>query len=125
LLAIGLPQLGHLRPPAGAAAAGAAAAGGGSSFAPQYAQNGIFASTVWPHEEQVGAAAAPAALPPAGTGAYTRVAGGALPVGDPIGPTAMAETDSGLPQSMQNLDPGSFCRPQWAHFITFGSPPRR
>jgi hypothetical protein len=31
----------------------------------------------------------------------------------------MAEADKGLPQSMQNRDPGSFDRPQWAHVITF------
>ena len=59
------------------------------------------------------------AAAPAGGGAYTRVAGAALPVGVDAGPTAMAETDRGLPQSMQNRDPGSFGRPQWAHVITF------
>jgi drug/metabolite transporter (DMT)-like permease len=66
------------------------------------------------------AAAAPVLAPaPAGGGAYTRVAGAALPVGVVAGPTDMADTDRGLPQSMQNRDPGSFCRPQWAHAITF------
>lgn len=104
-------------PPSAVAAAGAAA-----SFAPQKAQKGIVASTGWPHEEQVSPAAAlaPVLAPaPSGGGAYTRVAGAALPVGVVAGPTAMADTDRGLPQSMQNRDPGSFCRPQWAHVVTF------
>ena len=78
------------------------------------------ASTGWPHEEQVSPAVALAPVfAPAGGGAYTRVAGAAPPVGVVAGPTAMADTDRGLPQSMQNRDPGSFCRPQWAHVITF------
>ncbi len=74
------------------------------------------ASTVWPHFEQVGAGAVPgAAFAPVAPVAYTRVAGGPPAAGTGI---AMAEADSGLPQSMQKREPGSLLRPQCAHVIT-------
>lgn len=58
-----------------------------------------------------------AAPPAAGlSGAYTLVAG-TPPAGDG---TAIAEADSGFPQSMQKRDPGSFRRPQMAQVNTTG-----
>jgi hypothetical protein len=86
-------------------------------LAPQKAQNGIVASTAWPQEEQVrlGAAPEPDVPPPAGP--YTLVAG--APLGPASEGIAMADMDSGLPQSMQKREPGSLLRPQCAQVITF------
>jgi hypothetical protein len=78
---------------------------------PQNAQKASELSTAWPHPGQV---ASPA---PAGSAAwFTRVAGTEPP--RPGAWMAMADADSGLPQSMQNREPSSLRRPQWAHVVT-------
>jgi hypothetical protein len=97
-LAIGAPQVGHLSPPD----APDEADGGGASpasLAPQYAQNGMVASTAWPQVEHVRPTAMPEPDFPAPlVRPYTRVAG-APGVATPR--IDMADGDSGLPQSMQ------------------------
>jgi hypothetical protein len=98
LLAMGAPQVGHLLPgdaPVAADAGGASPA----SFAPQYAQNGIVASTAWPQEEQVSPTAMPAPDFAPLVRPYTRVAG--APGGVTTARIDMADGDSGFPQSMQ------------------------
>ena len=84
-----------------------------SSLTPQYAQKGIVPSTSWSQELHFGALV-PAA-PPAG---YTRVAG--RPPAASGETTAIADADSGFPQSMQKRLPESLLRPQWAHVVTTG-----
>jgi hypothetical protein len=63
-LAILAPQFGHVAAPAGGGGA-AGAPGVGSSFAPQYAQNGMVASTRCPQVEHVGPVSPVFADPPA------------------------------------------------------------
>jgi hypothetical protein len=76
---------------------------------PQNAQNASDPSTFLPQDGHCAS--------PAPSGAYTLVAGtGAAPAADARWPAAaIAEADSGLPQSMQNREPSSLRRPQWAH----------
>jgi hypothetical protein len=88
------------------------------SLAPQKAQKGRDPSTIFPHEPHF-----TSALPSA---AYTFVAGTPPPpAADARIPAAdMAEAESGLPQSMQNREPSSLRRPQWAQFTMSRGPPQ-
>lgn len=103
---IGMPQLLH----GGAAAAGFDAL----NDAPQKAQKGSEESAGLP---QLGQRVS--AFPAGSLAVWTLVAGmpdGPLP--DCTAEMAIADAESGLPQSMQNREPSSFCRPQWAQVAT-------
>ena len=78
------------------------------SLAPQKAQKERDPSTIFPQ--------APHLVSPAPSAAYTLVAGIGLPAADARKlAAAMAEAESGFPQSMQNREPSSLRRPQWVH----------
>jgi hypothetical protein len=104
-LEIAVPHLGQ-----GGAAGAAGATATSPSLAPQKAQKGIVLSIAWPHFEHCMSPA------PSGDVAYTRVAV------TPTAPRAVgietADAVSGLPQSMQNREPSSLRRPQWAQSVT-------
>jgi hypothetical protein len=113
----GVPHVGQGFPDGTAGGAGGGA--GAAIFAPQNAQNGCVLSACLPQWGHF-----TSALPSGGWAAdcdpCTRVAG--TPPADALGrPTA--EADIGFPQSMQNRDPSSLVRPQWAQVITVRKAP--